>query len=244
MSERRDFPFYNGLPVEIGGRGWLIVLAAVLVAFLLLIVLPFETVPLNYLPAILFTGLPLFALAIVVGPPWRALFGRYGIKQFGISLGFAVLTVFASFAAGFTLGLFIPMTANPSMGVLIAASPLDLVLFLSRTFIQLIGEEVVTILPLLAVLWLCVQRFGLSRRMGLVIAVLVSTLWFAAMHLPTYDWNILQCLGTIGTARIVLTISYLVTRNLWVSAGAHIANDWTLFFATFIGGHLPIGEGA
>jgi membrane protease YdiL (CAAX protease family) len=104
----------------------------------------------------------------------------------------------------------------------------------------LIGEEAVTILPLLAVLWLSVSKFGLPRRAGLWLGVLISTVWFAAMHLPTYDWNVLQCLGTIGTARLVLTASYLVTRNMAVSVGAHILNDWTLFFIAFVGGHSPI----
>ena len=71
--------------------------------------------------------------------------------------------------------------------------------------------------------------------------MVVSTLWFAALHLPTYDWNVLQCLGIIGTARIVLTLSYLVTRNLWVSVGAHIINDWTLFLGAYAIGHAPVG---
>lgn len=102
-----------------------------------------------------------------------------------------------------------------------------------------------TILPLLAVLWLCVRKFNLSRRVGLIIAVILSTLAFAAVHLPTYDWNLLQCFGGIGTARLVLTAAFLITRNLWVSAGAHIVNDWTEFLApTLLGGlsgHTPIG---
>lgn len=110
---------------------------------------------------------------------------------------------------------------------------MDLVWFLARTFVQLIGEEVVSILPLLAVLWLCVTRFGLNRRLGVIIAIAVSTLWFSAMHLPTYDWNIVQCLGIIGTARVVMTLAYLVTRNLWVSTIAPITNDWALFLFSF-----------
>ncbi len=97
---------------------------------------------------------------------------------------------------------FITMAPNPSYSG--AMSTAEFVGLLSRSFIQLIGEEAVTILPLLAVLWLCVTKLGLSRGVGLVIAVLVSTVWFAAMHLPTYDWNIVQCLGVIGTARLVL----------------------------------------
>jgi membrane protease YdiL (CAAX protease family) len=241
MTEHRDLPFYDGQPVEISGRGWLIVLFATALGFAALVNVPLRDFPLNFIPAILFVALPLGALAMVAGRHWTALFGRYGIKQFGQSLGFGVLTIVISFVAGLLLSMLMPMTANPAVSGLAADGTLDFVAFLARTFIQLIGEELTTILPLLAVLWLCVSRFGLSRRTGVVIAVIVSTVWFSALHLPTYNWNILQCLGIIGTARIVLTLSYLVTRNLWVSAGAHIINDWTLFFVSFAGAHAPIG---
>jgi membrane protease YdiL (CAAX protease family) len=242
MSEHTDLPFYDGRPVEISGRGWLLILLAVVVGFAALVALPLRDVPLNYLPAILFVALPLGALALVAGPHWMALFGRYGLKQIAQSIGFGLLTIVVSFAAGIIVNTLISTNANPAVEGIAGTSPVDFALFLSRTFIQLIGEEVITILPLLAVLWLCVNRFGLSRRTGIIIAVLVSSVWFAALHLPTYGWNIIQCLAIIGTARVMLTLAYLVTRNLWVSAGAHIINDWTLFFgAALLGGHAPIG---
>jgi len=241
MSEHRDLPFYDGRPVEISGRSWLLILLAVALGFAALVALPLRDAHLNFIPTILFVAIPLGALAMVAGSNWRALFGRYGIKQFGQSLAFGVLTIVVSGTAGFLLSLLTPMVANPAVTSLAGIGPAELVLFLARTFIQLIGEEVTTILPLLAVLWLCVSRFGLSKRVGLAIAVVVSTLWFSALHLPTYGWNIVQCLGIIGTARIVLTLSYLVTRNLWVSAGAHIINDWALFLGAYAIGHALIG---
>lgn len=154
-----------------------------------------------------------------------------------------MLTVIISGVAGLTVSGLFGAVPNPAVEGLAEMGAADLLLFLMRTFIQLIGEEVVTMLPLLAVLWLCVSKLGLSRRIALIIAVVVSTLWFAAMHLPTYDWNVMQCLGIIGTARLVLTLSYLLTRNLWVSSIAHIFNDWTLFMTSFALGHLPIGQG-
>lgn len=241
MTEHRDLPFYDGRPVEISARGWLVVLLGVVVGFAALVALPLRDAPLNFLPAILFVAIPLGALAMVAGPHWTALFGRYGIKQFGQSLGFGLLTIVVSFIAGLLLSLVVPVAANPVFDTLSALGPAGIAAFLARTFIQLVGEELTTMLPLLAVLWLCVSRFGLSKRTGIIIAVVVSTLWFAALHLPTYNWNIIQCLGIIGTARVVLTLSYLVTRNLWVSAGAHIINDWTLFFVSVAGSHTPIG---
>ena len=81
----------------------------------------------------------------------------------------------------------------------------------------------------------------MTRRVGIGIALLASSLIFGAAHLPTYDWNWTQSLVVIGTARIMLTLAYILTRNLWVSAGAHILNDWAGFVITFEFGHAPIG---
>ncbi|WP_428153818.1 CPBP family glutamic-type intramembrane protease [Brevundimonas sp.] len=227
--------------MQISGRGWLVIMVALAAAFVQLELLPLKTFPLDFIPALVFTGLPLLALMAATG--WRApaLFRPFRPKGFLAGLGFALLTIACSMIVGLFVSQFMDLAPNTSVADLAAASSMDLVLFLARTFIQLIGEELITILPLLAVLWLCVSRFGLSRRSALVIAFIVSTLLFAALHLPTYDWNVVQCLATIGTARIVLTLAYVVTRNLWVSATAHIANDWSLFLMSFIGGHLPIG---
>lgn len=246
MGARADFPYYNGQPVDIRPVGWLAILAAVAAGFALLITLPFPDFPLNLVPAILFAGLPLLVLAMVSGGHHGALFRRFGIRELALAVAFGLATMVASFVVGFVLIQFVPMASNASAATLVNVGPAEIAVFMVRTAIQLLGEEVLTILPLLAVLWLCVRIFGLSRRAGLVVAVLASTALFAAVHLPTYDWNIVQCFGGIGSARLVLTAAFLVTRNLWVSTGAHIVNDWTEFFLpTLLAfGHTPVEAGA
>ncbi|MBJ3783734.1 CPBP family intramembrane glutamic endopeptidase [Devosia sediminis] len=246
MSTRGDFPYYGGQPVDIAPGGWLALIGSVAVAFLLLILLPLPTAPFNVIPALLYTALPLVTLAVVSGGHHSALFGRFSFSGLGLAVDFGILTVLVSMAVGLLLLQFTTMTANATAGELAAIGQFDLIFFLIRTFIQLIGEELMTILPLLAVLWLCVRKLGLSRFWGLTIAVIVSTAWFAAVHLPTYNWNFIQCFAGIGAARLVLTAAFLVTRKLWVSSGAHIVNDWTEFFVPMLlaGGHTPIEPGA
>ncbi len=238
MTGKVDFPYYNGEPVAISGGGWMIILASVVVAFGLLISIPPMTAPFVIIPAILFTGVPLATLAWVTRGHHGALFRPFGLKELALVIGFGLLTMVVSLAVGLVLAQFIEMTPNATAAELVAIGPVDLVFFLIGTFIQLIGEELMTILPLLAVLWFCVQKLGLSRRWGLVIGVVVSTIWFAGVHLPTYNWNFLQCFGGIGAARLVLTAAFLLTRNLWVCAGAHIVNDWTEFFLPALLGGL------
>jgi hypothetical protein len=105
----------------------------------------------------------------------------------------------------------------------------DRLTFFALTGIQLIGEEVMSILPFLALMyWLC-EWDGMGRKGAIVIATLIVAVLFAVEHLPTYNWNILQSLMGVGVARIVLLLPYFMTKNLAVSAGAHILNDWMFF---------------
>ena len=95
----------------------------------------------------------------------------------------------------------------------------------------------ISILPFLAILWCCHQKLGLTRKSAILIAWLSTALIFGALHLPTYDWNFLQCFLVIGTARIVLLSGYIITKNIWVSTGSHIINDWLLFSLMLLGSH-------
>lgn len=240
MASNRDLPFYNGEPSTIGGRGWLIVLGLTLLAVVLLISIPSSPTPLAFLSAALFTGLPFAGLAFAAGPHWTAVFRPFRLAQLAQAVGFGLLTLVATFGVGLLLSQFLPLTPNRAIVALGSENVVGLVVFILHAAVQLVGEEAVTILPLLAVLWFCVAKCGLSRGVGLTIAVVVSTIWFAAIHLPTYNWNVVQCLGAIGVARLFLTASYLVTRNIWVSSGAHIVNDSALFLVSFAGGHLAV----
>lgn len=136
MATKRDFPYYNGQPVEISPFGWLAVVASVAVGFALLIPLPFPSFPLNVIPAIVFTGLPLLTLAAVTGGRHTALFGRFGLKEIGLALGFGILTIAASLAVGLILAQFITMAANPTVNELADIGTVGLVGFLIRTFIS------------------------------------------------------------------------------------------------------------
>jgi membrane protease YdiL (CAAX protease family) len=69
-----------------------------------------------------------------------------------------------------------------------------------------------------------------------LIAWVVTAIWFGAAHLPTYDWNVLQCFLVIGLARIVLTLAYIRTKNILVAFGAHLLVDWAIFTVTLLAG--------
>jgi hypothetical protein len=47
-----------------------------------------------------------------------------------------------------------------------------------------------------------------------------------------------QSFVIIGSARLVLSLAYMKTKNLWVSTGAHILNDWSLLGLSLLGAGL------
>lgn len=240
MAGRPDFPFYADWPVRLEGRRWLILMAAVILAYAALVLSPFRAFPGNLIPALLFVGIPLLALRWVAGPRWTALFRAVGPRQVGLMIAFASLTLGGSVAMGLILSRVFNFSENPVSDSIGGMTSLELVALLIPTIPQLIGEELLAILPFLAMLWLCITRLGFSRRVGIWTGLIASALIFGAAHLPTYDWNWGQALLGIGTARVFLTLAYIVTRNLWVSAGAHILNDWIGFLIGFAAGHAPI----
>lgn len=230
----RDFPFYNGIPTTITGRQWWTVVAAVVVGFGALILLPLSGPLSGFIPAILFTGIPLAALFYVARQNWTAIFRRVSGRDVGLMFFFAALNLAVTVPLGLLVAATTGAAANPESAALGQSSPLELALFYPRTAIQLLGEELLTILPFLALLYFFVAKRGWSRTRAVLVSWFATAVVFGLVHLPTYDWNVLQCVLVIGGARVVLTLAYIRTKNIWVSTGAHIVNDWALFTAPLI----------
>ncbi|MEV0611210.1 CPBP family intramembrane glutamic endopeptidase [Polymorphospora rubra] len=227
----RDFPFYGGLPTLIPGRRWAVVVAAVVVGFAALVLTgPLFPGPiLIFVPAILFVAIPSGAYVWAAGGRWKAIFHRVTGRDVGVVFGFAALNVVVTFVVGGIVAIFSGVSANPLSNELEHASAFELAMFYPRSGIQLFGEELLTILPFLALLYLFVQRGGMSRRRAVLLSWVITAVFFGLLHLPTYDWNLAQSILVIGTARIILTLAYIRTKNIWVSTGAHVINDWFLF---------------
>lgn len=236
-SPRRDFPYYRGEPCPISLTGWLIILAMTAAGFIALVARfpPVWTGDVARWGGIaLFVLLPLAGLAVATGRHWKAIFRAPTPGDIGIGLSFGLLNIVVSGGVGWAVTQLMETAANPAVQNLAAASLTDRIVFFVATLPQLVGEELITILPFLALLALCHNAFRLPRLTCILAAWTGSSLIFAALHLPTYGWHIAQTVLIIGSARLVLTIPYLVTKNVWSSAIAHITNDWLLFVAVLL----------
>jgi hypothetical protein len=226
-----DFPYYRGDPVRISGRQWWIVMAAVVIGYAVLILPPpgFRGPVSSFVPAILFSAIPLAVLASVAGGAWKALFRRLRWRDFLWMIAFAALNFVVAIIAGNIIAMLVETTANEAVASTGNLERGEQLLLFARSSVQLFGEEVMSILPFLALMYWLVSVRGMGRTGAIVIATLVVALLFAAVHLPTYGWNVIQVVLGVGVARIVLLIPYLMTKNILVSTGAHILNDWSSF---------------
>ena len=236
----RDFPFYNGAPVGLSAWQWVFAMAAVVAGFAVLVApIPWPTGPLGaMIPAVLFPLIPLVALAQVAPGHWKAPFGKVGWRELRLMFGFALLNIVVSMSVGAIVHALADVTPNAATAQLGGMDTVGRIAFFAKTIPQLFGEEVVTLLPFLALLYGLTNRFGVGRKGAIVGAWLISSLLFGLIHLPTYDWNLIQCIVIIGSARMVLTLPWILTKNIWVSTGAHIVNDWLLFTVSLLGAGL------
>lgn len=228
-TPRSDFPFVDGRPVALGPVRWAVVLAAVAAGFAALYLpVPEARGVGGFVPALLFPLLPLLALRLVAGRHAWAIFAPVRLRDVGFACGIVVLNLAVTATVALAVTRWFGAQDNPVLDRLRDAGAGQVVLFLLQTLPQLLGEELLTLLPFLAVL-AGLRRLGCTPRTALVAAWLLSALLFGLAHLPTYDWHVAQCLLVIGSARLVLTLAYLRTRNVWVSTLAHVVNDWVLF---------------
>jgi hypothetical protein len=240
-----DFPYYRGRPTEITSSRWCLVLLAVAVAFALLVLPPpfLRSPGGSFTTAVFYIVIPLASLAWAAGSGWTAIFRPIRIRDIFLMFGFALLNYVVTFAVGIIMMQLTETVANQASGTAAALQGAGLALFFARTGIQLFGEELMSILPFLALMYWLSGRLGLGRKLAIVIATIVVALLFAAEHLPTYNFNVLQTVLGVGVARIVLLLPYIITKNILVSTGAHILFDWSSFaFAIFAAGN--VGGGA
>jgi membrane protease YdiL (CAAX protease family) len=233
FADRGDFPYYAGDPVALSPAQWVAWVGVTFAGFLVLLTLGlvdlFGERFFDWTQVLIFTGAPLIALWLIARHDWTALFRKVSGRDVRWMLIVAAINIPATFAIGAVVKAFSGTAENAAGDTVRESGPLDLFLFFTRTATQLLGEELVTIVPLLALMYVFVTRLGWSRRKGVLWAWAISSLVFGLLHLPTYDWNFAQCILIIGSARVILTFAYLKTKNLWVCTGAHVINDFVLF---------------
>lgn len=236
-ADGRDFPYYNGEPTEVAAWKWFVIILACAAGFVALSFYPATNDVQLVVPRILFPAIPLTVFIVLTGRYWTALFKKLTGADYLNMVVFWLLNLAVTAVIGIVVMALFGANPNAATDGLLEGGPLQITAFYVGTGIQLFGEEVFTILPFLAIMYLLFTKVRLSRNTSVILAWLITALWFAAAHLPTYGWNFAQAFLIIGAARLVLTIAYMRTKNILVSTGAHVLNDWSGFtFALVVAG--------
>ena len=71
-----------------------------------------------------------------------------------------------------------------------------------------------------------------------ICAIILSSVIFGAMHITTYNFNILQAVLIISIIRAGLSMSYVFSKNLTVTYLIHIIYDWSLIGLYMTAGNI------
>lgn len=147
-----------------------------------------------------------------------------------IGLGFSLIAIVISSILVQKLG--IEGSNNPIFDVLTEDNFKS---FFFSTLIQFIAEEIIFIIPFLFI----INKVKIENNIiKTILAILISSIIFGAMHLSTYDFNILQAVLIISIIRTGLSMSYVISKNLSVTYIIHIIYDWTLIFIYIAAGQM------
>lgn len=239
--EGDDFPYYRGQPIALTLVDWIVILAAVAagVGLLFTTLTMFTSGLAGFIPAIVYAVVPLGALMLVAGGSWTAIFRPIRRIDFAVVLGLFLLNAAVTLGVGALVGNLFQVTENPADLILETSTQFEKSLFFIKDFIQILGEEIFSILPFLAVLTWLSFYVGMRRTKAVFWAALTASILFALVHLPAYQWDLPQALVALIPVRMALLLPYIITKNIWISTAVHVLNDWVL-----LGLPLTVGFGA
>lgn len=185
--------------------------------------------------AIITAGVPIIELvSIMIGGliGLYSLFGSQGLKKTFTrpkkTISTFILGYLATIVLGFGMSVIVKLALHIPTAVNPATKHLSII-FLVKSIPMLLGEELLTIVILLII----ANLLGGTKK-AVIAGVVVSTLVFALLHLPTYQWNLLQCILVIGVARIPFTLASLRSNSIWMGYAVHVAYDWTAFLLVLL----------
>lgn len=187
----------------------------------------------EYTISFLFLFFCFMSLYILDHKFFSKLFKKVKLKDLGI----IALTIILSYALAIISSIGkVGLVENPITEII---NKDNIVKIFVITAIQLIGEEVLFVIPFLFVYNILKNKT--NKKLAILLAWIISSLIFGMLHLPTYSFNLYQAFIVIGAVRMGMSLSYLWTKNLTVSYIAHVLYDFIILFGVYAASqYLPI----
>ena len=210
-----DFPFYNDNP-KINTKD-IIVLLLVPILFTIYTFMPFD-IPFGLGPFVFF-GIHFLAFLYVARGKISLLIKKPSCKDYLRVIGTLLLQFIVSISLAMILKYVFNIATNSN-----EVFTMDMnIFFWIKIIFQLFGEELYKILIFLAVLTIMYKKTK-KRTLSITIAVTISLLCFAFLHMTTYN-NIIQILLLQGLASLCCYYNYLKTKNILTSYLQHLLFD-------------------
>lgn len=163
---------------------------------------------------------------------WKLLFRKVTWKNVWMAIGYSIAAVvlsiiFAEILVKIfgTLGHANPIATNTH-------TLLEYVINQFESIFQLMGEEILAIVPFLALISLG-KYLKWNQTLVTVLAIILSSILFGMAHTWAYG-GVLAGIEATFVGRIILTLTFVKTKNIWVSYFAHYLYDFIVFTVAFL----------
>ena len=224
--EGLDFPFYNNNP-HLSNEKWIILTIGFLIT-LLFGLIPKTGIP-QYIAEFIYFLIPFATFLYVANGKLGLICKKFQKSDIWLILGTIILYFVYSLVMGVLLkSLGIVAHTNP------AISHLDSILFWIAFPFQIFGEELIKVIPFIIVLFL-IYKFTGRRKLGIIMATLVSVIIFGILHYNAYG-SIITVILIQGIGSIIMLFAYLKSKNILTSYIVHLATDTILFLGALSAG--------
>lgn len=234
---------------KLSGKQWLIIIFSNLLAYCCLIMpgiqipdfLAFDENHPSIVAAIfqliivtVFLAIQIIGAQIATNNRWRQLFHFPHAKEWLLIAAFFIVAYVTSVVTGIiSQNIFGSASGNAAAGLTLKSPHVWTIFFYQRfsSAIQIMGEEFLAIMPLLALTQLATS---LHLPAPIWWGNIGSALVFALLHLSTYDYNLGYVILGLAFTRIVLNLAFIKTHNMWVSFLVHFLFDTLAFLVLLL----------
>ena len=216
-----DFPVYDKNP-HIPKRGWIVLLIAMFVGFLMQGLTENEMID-----SILFCFIVLIPLLYYLKWDYKALFQKPKAKEVGLAVALFIGYIIYSLVVGSALDYFSLTGTSTIEGVTLTFASIPPLLF------SLMGEELIKLIPFLFFLRLFF-KFSNNRKLSIVAAMILVMVFFAMLHLMDLK-SLPSVLLIQGLGSIFEFYGYIKTKNVFVSYITHLLTDVFIFTLVILG---------
>ena len=224
FDETRDVPYYNNNP-RIPKIGWVILLLAVPISFLLYMIIGLSS---EFLGSIVFCFAMLIPLLYFSNWNYRLIFQKPNRNEIIL----AVLMFAGYMIYSIVMGDILDMFHLAGTGV---ASSLEVTLESTVSLIfSMMGEELLKFIPLMFFMRL-IYKFTSNRKLSLIISTIIVLTCFGLLHYDPQTSTIISALLIQGLGSIFEIYGYIKTKNLFVPYISHLLTDGLIFIIILLG---------